>query len=1133
MADHILVLDGAMGTAIQSQGLSADDYGGQELEGCNEYLVRSRPDVVEAIHRSFLEVGCDVIETNTFGATPLVLAEYGLAEEAEALNEEAARLARSVCDDFSTTTRLRFVAGSMGPTTRSLTVTGGLTFPELVEHFRVQARGLITGEADYLLIETAQDTRNIKAALLGVEQAFEDLGTTVPIAVSGTIEPSGTMLAGQGVEALYASLMHWPLLYLGLNCATGPAFMTDHIRSLAGIAHCPVAAVPNAGLPDEDGNYLETPEMFVKVLERFMAAGWLNVAGGCCGTTPDHLRALVEAAGKHRPRRPIATPRTLLSGIDFLEVSDDNRPVIVGERTNVLGSRRFKRLIAEGKYDAAAEIGRRQVKGGAQVIDVGLADPDRDESADMEAFLAELIKKVKVPLMIDSTDPEVIERALTWCQGKSIINSTNLENGEERLAHLAGVARRYGAALIVGCIDEDPDQGMAVTRARKLEIARRARELLIDKYGFREEDIIFDPLVFPCGTGTPEYVGSAIETIEGIRLIKEEMSLCRTVLGISNVSFGMPPAGREVLNAVFLYHCTRAGLDMAIVNAQRLERYASIPEEERRLAEDLLFNRGEDPVGAFAAHFKAATRKRRPREALTLDERLARYIIEGVKEGLLEDLEARLAETGPMDIINGPLMDGMSEVGRLFNNNELIVAEVLQSAEAMKAAVDFLEPRMDRADAHARGKLLLATVKGDVHDIGKNLVDIIFTNNGFEVINLGIKVSPETLIQACREHDPDLIGLSGLLVKSARQMVVTAQDLETAGIDVPLLVGGAALSRKFAETRIAGAYGGLVVYCRDAMDGLGLADRAVDPAERAKLAKEIASRQDRWERGEAPAAQDEPAPPPRSEVSLEVPRLDPPDRLRHIARDIPRKELLEYLNLRMLYGKHLGLRGSVRKLIAEKDPKCMELKAQVDEVLKACDGGLMQVKAVYRFFDAVPEGDRLHLHYRDGTRVATFEFPRQGRKPHLCLSDYCLPPEGDRKDNVALFVTTAGAGVREQAEAWKAEGEYLKSHIVQALALEMAEAAAEWLHRRLRAAWGIQDPEDLTMEQLHRARYQGKRYSFGYPACPNLADQVTLFRLLMPGDIGVTLTEGFMMEPEASVSGIVFHHPEARYFSVL
>lgn len=746
---HILVLDGAMGTALQNRELTADDFGGAELEGCNENLVFTRPDVVLDVHRAYLAAGADVVETNTFGGTPLVLAEYGLADQAEALNKRAAELAREACDAYSAD-RLRFVAGSIGPTTRSITVTGGVTFDELVEHFYLQARGLMAGGADYLLLETAQDTRNLKAGLLGIERLRQELAYDIPVAVSGTIEPMGTMLAGQGVEALYASLMNWNLLYLGLNCATGPEFMTDHIRSLAQLARFPISCVPNAGLPDERGCYLETPAMIARTLERFMAAGWLNVVGGCCGTTAAHIEAISKVARAHRPRRALRVPRSLVSGIDFLEITDDNRPVLVGERTNVLGSRNFKKLIAEGQYELASEIARKQVRGGAHIIDVGLADPDRNEKQDVDQFLRHVIQKVKVPLMIDSTDSAVIEHALKYCQGKAIINSINLEDGEERFEKVVPLALKYGAALVVGCIDEDPVQGMAVTRARKLEIAARSRQILMEQFDFPETDIIFDPLVFPCATGAAEYVGSAVETIEGIRLIKDAFPLCRTVLGISNVSFGLPAAGREVLNSVFLYHCTRAGLDMAIVNTEKLERYASIPEEERRLAEELLYNRGEDPVAAYAAHFKGARTRAQGGELLPLDQRLARYIIEGVKDGLVADLELKRQEATPLEIINGPLMAGMEEVGRLFNNNELIVAEVLQSAEAMKAAVSHLEQFMEKDTAATRGKMLLATVKGDVHDIGKNLVDIIFSNNGYHVINLGIKIAPETLISAYR-----------------------------------------------------------------------------------------------------------------------------------------------------------------------------------------------------------------------------------------------------------------------------------------------------------------------------------------------------------------------------------------------
>ncbi|HEY1434443.1 MAG TPA: homocysteine S-methyltransferase family protein, partial [Thermoanaerobaculia bacterium] len=820
LAERILVLDGATGTWMQAQDLSAQDFGGPELEGCNENLVLTRPDVVRRMHAEYLAAGADMVETNTFGGTPLVLAEYGLDGKTIEINRRAAEIAREAAAEASTPGRLRFVAGSMGPTTKAMTVTGGVTFDAMVVHYRTQAIGLLAGGADVLVLETTQDTRNLKAGLIGVEQAFAEVGWRTPVMASVTIEPMGTMLAGQDVEALYASIMHAPLLSVGINCATGPEFMTDHIRSLSALAKTRTSCYPNAGLPDADGQYSETPESLARELERFMAEGWVNIVGGCCGTTPAHISALAAAAVGKKPRRPAIHAKTLFSGIEILEADVDNRPVLVGERTNVLGSRKFKRLVAEGQFEAAAEIARAQVKTGAQVIDVCLQDPDRDEVSDANAFLERAIRMVKVPLMLDSTDAKVLELGLKWSQGKAILNSINLEDGEERFKTVVPLAQRYGAALVVGTIDEDPETGMAVTRERKLDVARRSFTLLTEKYEFPAEDILFDPLVFPCGTGDAKYVGSAEETIEGIRLIKAAFPESKTILGISNVSFGLPEAGREVLNSVFLYHATRAGLDLAIVNSEKIVRYPSIPDEEKRLSEDLLYNRGADPVAAFANHFKAkgALPKAPKARAGTALERLPRYILEGSKEGLVEDLEAvRLGGMTPLDVINGPLMEGMREVGRLFNANELIVAEVLQSAEAMKAAVTHLEKFMEKTTESRKGRVLLATVKGDVHDIGKNLVEIILSNNGYEVINLGIKVAPEKLVEAVGVHRPDLIGLSGLLVKSAQQMVTTAQDLTARGVTAPLLVGGAALSQKFTDQRIGPAYGGLAVYAEDAM----------------------------------------------------------------------------------------------------------------------------------------------------------------------------------------------------------------------------------------------------------------------------------------------------------------------------
>jgi 5-methyltetrahydrofolate--homocysteine methyltransferase len=819
-----------------------------------------------------------------------------------------------------------------------------------------------------------------------------------------------------------------------------------------------------------------------------------------------------------------------VSGIEVLYPTADNRPIFVGERTNVIGSRRFKELIVGGQIEEAAEIGRAQVRGSAHVLDVCLANPDRDEADDMDRFMAALTRKVKVPLMIDSTDAAVIELALRHCQGKAIVNSINLEDGEERFQRVGPLLKTYGAAVIVGCIDEDKQQGMAVSRQRKLAIAERSHRLLTGTYGIPARDLIFDPLVFPVGTGDRNYIGSAEETIEGVRLIKERFPECKTILGISNVSFGLPPAGREVLNAVYLYHCTKAGLDYAIVNTERLERYASIPDEERRLAEDLLFARGEDPVAAFAAHFRGRQKAAPVKSTLSLDERLARYIVEGSRDGLIEDLATKLQAAAPLDIINGPLMRGMDEVGRLFNDNQLIVAEVLQSAEAMKTAVSYLEPFMEKAAAATRGTFLLATVKGDVHDIGKNLVEIILGNNGYRVINLGIKVPPETLIAACQEHKPDAIGLSGLLVKSAQQMVVTAQDFRAAGIDIPLFVGGAALTKKFTATRIAPEHAGLTVYARDAMEGLDLANQLFSAPTREgliqRVRREFAALTGDGQPAPAPAVADA-LPPARVYLErVEPPR--PPDLEPHLLRGVPLTHIYPYLNLQMLYGKHLGVRGLVSRLLAEGDPKAREVHETVEALeQEATRDGLLHAHGLYRWFRARGAGDSLLLYDRGDAELGRFVFPRQPGGERLCLADYV---RDDVDDYVAMFTVTCGGGVREQAQALKEQGQYLKSHALQALAIECAEAFAEMLHARLRTLWGFPDPPDLPISEKLKAHYRGIRVSFGYPACPNLADQVTLWRLLQPERIGVALTEGFMMDPEASVSALVFHHPQAKYF---
>lgn len=1159
LAARILVLDGAMGTMIQQRNPTMDDWGGARFENCSENILFTHPEWIKDVHRAYYTAGSDIVETNSFGGHTITLAEFGLEDRIVEVNALAARVARETAAEFDKPGRPRFVAGSMGPTTRAISVSGGVTFAQLRDGYYLQAKGLIEGGADFLLVETCNDTRTIKAALLGINQLARELDRRIPVVVSGTIEPMGTMLAGQTADAFITSISHADLLAVGLNCATGPEFMTDHIRTIHELAKTRVSCYPNAGLPNEEGKYDTTPTSLAAQLEKFVDHGWLNIIGGCCGTTPAHIQAIAQMV-EPKPPRGAAPPvhRTYFSGIEMVEAEDSNRPLIVGERTNVIGSRLFKNLVAAEQWEEATDIARRQVRNGAHVIDVCLQSSDREEINDIPPFYEKLIRKIKAPIMIDTTDPKAVELSLTYCQGKSIINSVNLEDGEEKFERICPIAKAYGAALVVGTIDEDPVEAQAFRRERKLAVAERSVALLTSKYGIPAEDIIIDPLVFPCATGDENYIGGAVETIEGLRLIKEQIPYVKTVLGVSNVSFGLPASAREIVNSVFLYYATKAGLDLAIVNAEKLERFASIPVEERRLAEALLFNTppasmpgvsedwreqsreekiavNQHNIAAISEHFRGAqARVKKSAAELPLDERLANYIIEGTKDGLVEDLERKRAEgMAPLDIINGPLMAGMSEVGRLFNNNELIVAEVLQSAEAMKTAVSHLEQFMEKADSAARGKIVLATVKGDVHDIGKNLVEIILSNNGYTVVNLGIKVPPDELIKAYREHKPDAIGLSGLLVKSAQQMVITGEDLKTAGVQVPLLVGGAALSERYTTGKIGPAYAAPTFYAKDAMTGLRLMNEIMDPQSREQsLATHTFTGA-----GTAPAA-------PRAVQVFDAgtqrsPKvhtgiaIPPAPYLDRKVRDVPQlAEVWSYINPFMLYGRHLGYKGNFEKGLHERDEKALSLFHDVEEVKQAALG-FMKVRAVWRFFEAERAGNSIQL-FEPGAAAPlhTFHFQRQNKPAGLCLSDYILDPdENGRRDHIALFVVTAGAGVREQSEAAKAKGEFFKAHALQALAIETAEGAAEWLHRRLREDWGAPDPPSLTMHDRFTSRYRGKRYSFGYPACPNLDDQRDLFRLLQPEEIGVQLTEGMMMEPEASVSALVFHHPDCSYFS--
>ncbi|NOZ78025.1 MAG: dihydropteroate synthase [Acidobacteria bacterium] len=1096
--------------------LDVRDYGGERLAGCNEALVLNAPDAVLRLHRFYLEAGADIVETDTFGASPVVLAEYGLEDRAREINLRAAKLAREAADAFATSGRPRWVAGSMGPTTKSLTLIGGITFGALVAAYRIQAEGLAEGGADVLLIETSQDPLNLKAALI----ACRDAAPGMPVAVSATIEPGGTTLGGQTIEAVAVMVEPWRPLWIGINCSTGPGPMREHVRALAAMSPAFLSVVPNAGMPDESGRYTETPEHMAAILDSFAAQGWINILGGCCGTTDAHIRALRAVADSHAPRRPADYEPSWAAGGIAVPLRQERPPTLVGERTNALGSRRFRELLDAGRFAEAASVGRQQARRGAHLLDLCVADPSSDETARMTALVRAVRRAVRIPLMIDTTDPEVFKAALELAPGRPVLNSVNLEDGGQRLERIAALARRFGCALVAGCIDEDPDDGMARTAERKLDVARRLVDVL-EAHGLRRAEILVDPLVFPAATGDPKFAGSAAETVEGIRRIKAAIPGVLTLAGISNVSFGLPAAARKVVNAVFLHRCVEAGLDAAIVNTQALVRIATLDPDDVRLVEAILFEGDRAAIDALVERFRGVRERRAGElEQLPPAERLTRMVIEGEQTGLEATVAALLETMEPLEIINGPLMAGMDEVGRLFGDGQLIVAEVLVSAEVMQAAVDLIRPHLRGEDSADRGSILLATVRGDVHDIGKNLVSMIFSTNGWRVVDLGVQVPSERLIEAWRAERTDIIGLSGLLVRSAHQMVATAKDLAAGGVDVPVLVGGAALNPRFVREKIAPAHAAPVRYAKDALEGLRLANAIASGQEvPGDEAPRHATASVRPERGRsAPVRTVEPLPPEA------LP--SPPDLARHVLPGIALDEVLPYLNVQMLLGKHLGLGGPVRRLLARGDLKATELAARVDALTdEALAHGWLAPAGVFRFLRAWSEGEDAVLADAGGNELERLRFPATPRRSAAAW----IHPDPDAHDTIALMVVTAGPASRVAAEALKNEGRLLDSFALQALALETAEATAEWLHRRIRALWGFPDPPRLSIANILKARYRGIRLSPGYPALPDLEMQRPIFRLLRPSEIGIELTEGLMMNPEASVSAVVLHHPEARY----
>jgi 5-methyltetrahydrofolate--homocysteine methyltransferase len=813
-AERIPIFDGAMGTYLPAFGLKESDFAGHD--GLNEILSITRPDVVTKVHEDYLAAGADFIETNTFGANAAVLAEYGLQARVREFNIAAARLARAAVEKHSENGHQRYVAGSVGPTNKALFVTGGLSFDDLRAIYLEQFLGLMEGGADLLLLETAHDVLNLKAGLAAARAAFNKAGRELPVIVSATMDERNKMLSGHDAEAFFAAVEHFPLAAIGFNCSTGPEGLGLRLERLAARAQYPVFAMPNAGLPNESGLYLQTPETFSAVMAGYARQGLLNAAGGCCGTSPDHIRALAEAVKGVKPRAPRAAAPWVVSGVEALFFDEIEAPAMVGERNNSIGSKKFRDMVAAGDWDGAVTLAKAQAAAGAHILDVCLANPERDELADVKTLLPRLARAVRLPLMTDTTSLEVMEEVLKLAPGKALLNSVNFEFGLEKPRAAAALAKTYGAKLVFGCIDADKEHGLPLDAARKVAIARLAYSFLTGECGLKAGDIIFDTLVFPVAVGG-EHAKTAHETILAIAQIKKEFPGVKTVLGVSNVSFGLPPASREVLNSVFLHHAVKAGLDLAIVNIEKLKRWASIPADERELAEDLIFARKPDAAAVFAARYRDARKGPSPGEQLRL------AVLGGSRAGVPEAVAALLQTQGPLDIINGPVMQAMAEVGKLFAAGDLIVTEVLQSAEAAKAAVTALEPALKEQKAPKRGRLLLATVKGDVHDIGKNLVNIIFESNGYEVEDLGVKVPPEEIAAAAAKSRPDFIGLSGLLVRSCEQMTITARELSKAGVTCPLLVGGAALTPKFTEANIVPNYGGPVFYAKDAMEGLNYA----------------------------------------------------------------------------------------------------------------------------------------------------------------------------------------------------------------------------------------------------------------------------------------------------------------------
>ena len=1148
LRERAVIFDGATGTNLQLRGLGPDDFGGAAYEGCNELLVATRPDVVADLHRSFLEVGVDAVETNSFGALPHVLAEYGIAHRAEELARRAAEVAREVAHGYSTPDRRRFVAGSMGPGTKSPTL-AQIPFAELRDGYEVLARGLLEGGVDLLLVETSFDVLAAKAAIVACRRAMAGVGRRVPLQVQVTVELTGRMLLGTEIAAALCALEAMRPDVVGINCATGPAEMYEPLRYLARHARPALSAMPNAGLPQVvDGrmHYDLTPEALAEHLRAFIAELGVSVVGGCCGSRPEHLAAVVDACfGLVPPRRDVDHEPGASSLYSFVPFAQDQSVLVVGERTNANGSKRFREAMLAGDWDTTTAMARDQVREGAHVIDVCVDYTGADGVADMGEVARRLATQSSVPVMIDSTEAPVVRSALEWLGGRCIINSVNLEEGGgpgTRLDAFLSLAREHGAAVVCTCIDEE---GQARTAEWKLRAARAIYDLALGRYGLEPEDLFFDPLALPLSTGMAESRRDGLETIEAIRRIKAELPGTHTIIGLSNVSFGLSPAARQVLNSVFLHECVEAGLDAAIVHAARILPLHRIDERAREVCLDLVYDRrrdGYDPLGALIELFAGVagpTAAAEDRSGWPVERRLAQRIVDGDRNGLEADLDEALASgLDALAIVNDILLAGMKTVGDLFASGEMQLPFVLQSAETMKAAVAHLEPHMARAAERGRGRIVLATVKGDVHDIGKNLVDIILTNNGYEVHNLGIKVPIADMLDKADDVGADAIGMSGLLVKSTLVMRENLEEMNRRGRhDLPVLLGGAALTRSYVERDLRAVYKGRVFYGRDAFEGLRTLEQIMEHKARGfddpTFGTERTGRRLPPRRSELLADVDPASLPERSsEVATDNPVFTPPFLGTRVAKGIALDDVAAYLNETALFRNQWGYRPERGESDAEfKTRVRAELRRRLDE---ARSTGYLVPQVAWGYFAVHAEGNDLVV-FADSTRsseLVRFHLPRQRQAPHYCIADFFRPADSGEVDYAAFFVVTMGERATRYAQELFRANRYVDYVSVHGLSVEMTEALAEYWHRRIREEWGFADEDGPTLAGLFRQRYRGGRYSFGYPACPDLEDNAKVVSLLDAGRIGVSVSEGFQLEPEQTTLAIVCHHPQAKYFVV-